>query len=288
MLTTRFAPSPTGPLHLGHALSALTAHDFARVHGGAFLLRFEDIDRARSRPEWEAAILADLAWLGIRPDAAPVRQSERQPLYDRALDRLWSAGLLYPCHCSRGDIRAAIAAPQEGPVPVGPDGLVYPGTCRNRPRTGPRPDAALRLDIRRAVARTGDVAFRELSEERTIRVTPATLVAGTGDVVLARRGIGTSYHLSVVVDDAEQQISHVVRGRDLFEATAIHVVLQRLLGLPVPEYLHHRLVRDADGRRLAKRHDARAIAAYRDAGASPADLRRMVGLGVRDGSPAAA
>lgn len=277
-MRTRFAPSPTGPLHLGHALSAMTAHDFARTRTGVFLLRFEDIDRARSKAEWEAAIVADLVWLGIRPDETPVRQSERQHLYDRALDHLWNAGFLYPCRCSRGDIRAALAAPQEGPLPVGPDGLVYPGTCRGRPRTGPRPDAALRLDMGRAVGRTGDVAFRELSERRQVRVTAAALVASVGDVVLARRGIGTSYHVSVVVDDAEQGISHVVRGRDLYEATAIHVVLQRLLGLSVPDYLHHALVRDADGRRLAKRHDARAIAAYRDAGASPADLSRMVGL----------
>ena len=278
MLRTRFAPSPTGPLHLGHALSALTAHDFARRHGGAFLLRFEDIDRDRCRPEWEALILDDLRWLGVEPDAPPVRQSDHMPLYRAAVARLWDIGLLYECHCTRSDIRAALSAPQEGAPLLGPDGPVYPGTCRGGPRSGPLPDGALRLDMARAVARIGGVAFDEASAGKPVSVAADALVGGVGDVVLARRAFGTSYHLSVVVDDARQDITHVVRGRDLFDATAIHVVLQRLLGLPTPVYLHHLLVRDCDGRRLAKRHDARAIRAYRVAGASPADLRRMVGL----------
>lgn len=278
MLRTRFAPSPTGPLHLGHALSALTAHDLARSEQGVFLLRFEDIDRSRSRREWEVRALDDLEWLGVRPDARPVRQSERLGLYVSALDRLWNAGLLYQCHCTRADIRAALAAPQEGDVPLGPDGPVYPGTCRHGPRDGTRPDGVLRLDMRTAMAVVGGAAFRELPEGREVQTSPDQLVSTVGDVVLSRAGMGTSYHLSVVVDDAEQEITHVVRGRDLYDATAIHVVLQRLLGLPTPLYLHHPLVRDADGRRLAKRHDARAVAAYRVAGATPHDLRRMVGL----------
>ena len=278
MLRTRFAPSPTGPLHLGHALSALTAHDLAVSERGAFLLRFEDIDRVRSRPEWEVQALDDLEWLGIRPDDPPVRQSERIDRYASALDRLWDAGLLYQCHCSRADVRAALAAPQEGDVQVGPDGVVYPGTCRPGPRLGPRPDGVLRLDMRMAVARVGGLSFHELSEVRDVATAGDALVGGVGDVVLARAGMGTSYHLSVVVDDAEQAITHVVRGRDLYEATAIHVVLQRLLSLATPVYLHHGLVRDAEGRRLAKRHDARAVAAYRAAGATPHDVRRMVGL----------
>ena len=256
----------------------MTAHDLARASGGAFLLRFEDIDRARSRPEWEAQILDDLAWLGIAPDEPPIRQSERLDLYAAALDRLWQAGLLYRCHCSRTDIRAALSAPQEGAVPVGPDGPVYPGTCRDGPRSGSRPDGALRLDMAAAVEGLGTVEFHELTERRDIATSTTALLREVGDVVLARRGLGTSYHLSVVVDDAAQGITHVVRGRDLFAATAIHVVLQRLLGLPTPLYLHHLLVRNAEGRRLAKRHDARAIAVYRAAGATPQDLRRMLGL----------
>jgi glutamyl-Q tRNA(Asp) synthetase len=254
----------------------MTAHDLAVAEGGTFLLRFEDIDRDRCRPEWEALILEDLAWLGLSPDEPPVRQSERLPLYAAALDRLWSLGLLYECHCTRADIRAALSAPQEGAI--GPDGPVYPGTCRGNPRTSPRPDGVLRLDMAAAVSQTGDASFHELGEDREVRVPAADLVSGTGDVVLARRGMGTSYHLSVVVDDAAQEITHVVRGRDLFDATAIHVVLQRLLGLPTPLYLHHPLVRDAAGHRLAKSHDARAIGLYRAAGATPADLRRMVGM----------
>ena len=256
----------------------MTAHDLALSSRGRFLLRFEDIDVSRSRPEWEARILDDLAWLGVQPDAPPVRQSERLEGYASALDRLWAAGLLYQCHCTRADIRAALSAPQEGAVPVGPDGPVYPGTCREGSRTGPRPEGVLRLDMAAAVARVGGASFRELTESRKVATSPADLTADIGDVVLSRHGMGTSYHLSVVVDDAAQEITHVVRGRDLFEATAIHGVLQRLLALPTPLYCHHALVRDADGRRLAKRHDARAISSYRAAGASPHDLRRMVGL----------
>jgi glutamyl-Q tRNA(Asp) synthetase len=256
----------------------MTAHDLARASGGAFLLRFEDIDRTRSRREWEVQILDDLAWLGIRPDEPPVRQSQRLDLYSAALDRLWDAGLLYECHCSRADIRAALAAPQEGEIPVGPDGPVYPGTCREGPRDGPRPDGTLRLDMAAAVSGVEDISFHELSERRHIAVSAAALAGSIGDVVLSRRGMGTSYHLSVVVDDADQKISHVVRGRDLLDVTPIHVVVQRLLRLPTPHYLHHPLVRDVEGRRLAKRHDARAIAAYRAAAATPEDLRRMVGM----------
>lgn len=278
VLRTRFAPSPTGPLHLGHALSALTAHDIATAARGNFLLRFEDIDRERSRQKWERAIMDDVNWLGVFPDEPPLRQSERLHHYATALDQLWDAGLLYECHCTRADIRAAVAAPQEGVALVGPDGPVYPGTCRGNSRDGVRPDGALRLDMAAAVRRVGDLTFRELSCAQDITAPRDKLVNEVGDVVLARRGMGTSYHLSVVVDDAAQRITHVVRGRDLLEATPVHVVLQRLLGLPTPLYLHHPLVRDADGRRLAKRNDARAVAAYRAAGATPHDLRRMTGL----------
>ncbi len=287
---TRFAPSPTGPLHLGHAYSALLAHDLAMARGGTFLLRIEDIDTARARPAWEAQIYDDLAWLGIQWSAPVMRQSDRLPAYRDALRHLWDLGLIYPCHCNRRDIEAAATAPQEGAGPmIGPDGIVYPGTCRPAlPAQGTMPAdgvAALRLDMARAVksVAAGDLTFHETGagpEGQTgpIAVAPDALVTDVGDVVLARRDMGTSYHLSVVVDDAAQGITDVVRGHDLFEATQIHVVLQALLGLPRPGYCHHRLIRDDSGKRLAKRDDARAIAAYRAQGASPHDIRRMVGL----------
>jgi glutamyl-Q tRNA(Asp) synthetase len=281
---TRFAPSPTGPLHLGHAYSALLAHDMARAAGGRFLLRIEDIDRTRSRPAWEAQILDDLAWLGVTWDAAPVRQSVRLCAYRDALDTIWARGLLFPCTCRRRDILLAASAPQEGAGPAfGPDGPIYPGTCRNAPRDTAAPwprDAALRLDMGRAAR---DVTFRETGagpngETGDIDVSRDRLIAQVGDIVLSRRDFIGSYHLSVVIDDADQGITHVVRGADLFEATQIHVLLQSLLDLPTPVYHHHRLIRDEAGKRLAKRDDARAIAAYRTEGATPADIRRMVGL----------
>lgn len=277
---TRFAPSPTGPLHLGHAFAAMVAHDLARGTGGAFLLRIEDIDRARSRPEWERAIHADLDWLGLHPDGPVLRQSDRIEVYGAALDRLWRRGLLYPCACSRGDIDAALGAPQEG-VAVGPDGPVYPGTCRAKSdRTGERPRGVhLRLDMRRALERAGGLSFEETGgNPRLVTLDPSRLESEVGDVVLARRDFGTSYHLAVVLDDAVQGITLVTRGEDLFAATAIHVLLQRLLGLPTPRYHHHRLIRDESGKRLAKRDNARALAHLREGGATPADIRRMVGL----------
>jgi glutamyl-Q tRNA(Asp) synthetase len=281
---TRFAPSPTGPLHLGHAYSAILAHDMARAAGGQFLLRIEDIDRDRSKPEWEALILEDLGWLGLIWESPVMHQSQRHADYDAALDRLWAQGLLYPCSCTRRDIAQALSAPQEGAPPaLGPDGVVYPGTCRAHPRSGPRPtDNHLRLDMAAALAAIGTPApgFSETgpSHAGTILTTPETYRSSIGDVVLARRDMGTSYHLSVVLDDAAQDITHVVRGEDLFEATQIHVLLQRLLGLPTPIYHHHILIRDETGKRLAKRDDARAIRSYRDQGASPTDIRAMVGL----------
>ncbi|SDG20982.1 tRNA glutamyl-Q(34) synthetase GluQRS [Alloyangia pacifica] len=290
-MRTRFAPSPTGPLHLGHAYSALLAEGMARASGGAFLLRIEDIDSTRSRAHWEAQIYDDLHWLGLRWDEAPMRQSDRLPAYEAALDNLWARELIYPCHCTRRDIQAAAAAPQEGAEPAyGPDGLVYPGTCRDRLAPGygatPRPHgAALRLDMARALEQIGFGMWFEESgagpdgETGRITLSPAQLLARVGDVVLSRRDFPGSYHLSVVLDDAAQAITHVVRGRDLFEATAIHVILQRLLNIVTPVYHHHALIRDERGKRLAKRDDARAIATYREGGATPEDIRRMVGLG---------
>lgn len=284
--TTRFAPSPTGPLHLGHAYSALLAHDLARAAQGRFLLRIEDIDTTRSRPEWERQIYDDLTWLGITWDAPPMRQSDRADTYRDTLQILWSRGLLYPCTCTRRDIAAAVSAPQEGTEPPqGPDGLIYPGTCRHRfarDSSTPPDGTALRLDMQAALDSIAKrpLAFTETGPEGT---TPCLVPAGNltstvGDIILSRKDFLGSYHLSVVVDDAAQEITHVIRGEDLFEATRIHVLLQALLDLPTPTYLHHRLVRDDEGRRLAKRDDARAIALSRSEGLSPQDIRLRVGL----------
>lgn len=280
-MITRFAPSPTGPLHLGHAYAALVAHDMARAAGGRFLLRIEDIDRQRSKPEWERQMIEDLRWLGVMWDEPPLRQSDRLPVYRAALEGLWARRLLYPCTCTRRDIDLALGAPQEGVE--GPDGPVYPGTCRTRDRAGKMPqDSHLRLDMRAACAEIGnrDLAFTENGPtcRGRITITPADLIHKIGDVVLARRDFGTSYHLSVVIDDAAQGITQVTRGEDLFAATAIHVLLQAILELPTPTYLHHSLIRDESGRRLAKRDDARALCAFRAEGATPADIRQRIGL----------
>lgn len=265
-MITRFAPSPTGPLHLGHAWAAMMADE-----AGDMLLRVEDIDRARSRPEWEAAIVADLRWLGLDWPEPVMRQSERMPAYAQALDRLWSMGVLFPCVCARRDIAAAASAPQEGAPLHGPDGIVYPGTCRGASRAGVRPDgAALRLDA----DAVGDLVWTEAGATRSMAA--ADYRRGMGDVVVARRDMGTSYHLAVTVDDAAQGVTLVTRGEDLAEATPIHVALQRLLGLPTPEYHHHDLVRDGAGRRLAKRDDARSIASYRAAGWSADALKERL------------
>lgn len=274
---TRFAPSPTGPLHLGHAYSALLAQDMARAAGGEFLLRIEDIDRARSRPEWEAQIYDDLQWLGLDWPLPVMRQSDRLGVYRESLDWLWAHGLLYQCKCTRRDIEAALSAPQENVL--GPDGPVYPGTCRSTPVAG-QAAGVLRLNMAAALDLVVDLNFLETGPRHAGRIftNRAEYLEEVGDIVLARRDMGTSYHLSAVLDDAAQGVSHVVRGEDLFEATKIHVLLQRLLRLPTPIYHHHALIRDAAGKRLAKRDDARALAKYRAEGASPADIRRMVGL----------
>lgn len=280
IFTTRFAPSPTGPLHLGHAYSACLAHDMAREAGGRFLLRIEDIDQGRARAEWEVQIAEDLQWLGLTWPEPVMRQSDRLPRYAGALAQLGAMGLTYPCRCNRADIEAAAGAPQEGVPQFGPDGRIYPGTCRDRPLSARRPGDVIRLNMTRATAALPTLAFTETGPRHagTHTLDPAALIREAGDIVLERRDMGGSYHLSVVVDDADQAISHVIRGEDLFEATPIHVLLQHLLGLPTPTYHHHPLVRDDTGKRLAKRDDARAIARYRADGASPGDIRRMVGL----------
>jgi glutamyl-Q tRNA(Asp) synthetase len=271
-MRTRFAPSPTGRLHLGHAFSALTAWEMARRAGGRCLLRIEDIDTGRCRPDFEAGIFDDLRWLGLDWPEPVMRQSEQSAAHAEALARLRAAGLLYPCTCTRRDIAAALAAPQEGARAA-----VYPGTCRGR-RDAPA-GAAWRLDLALALQAAGPLTFVETGEEAGEHAVEAdSLTAEIGDVVLARRDIGTSYHLAVVVDDAAQGITHVVRGRDLFEAAPLHRLLQALLGLPAPVWHHHRLIRDEAGRRLAKRDDARAIAHFRAEGLTPAEVRGMVGF----------
>ncbi len=282
----RFAPSPTGPLHLGHAYAAIFAHDMARAAGGRFLLRIEDIDQSRARLEWEELIYKDLHWLGLKWETPVMRQSDRLPAYQSALQILWQRGLIYPCHCTRRDILDAISAPQESSAPnIGPDGLVYPGTCRHAHHgTAPLPHAALRLNMARALnCLPGAIAFTEdgtgpNGQNGLQSIDSKHLLTHVGDIVLARRDMGTSYHLSVVLDDAAQGITHVTRGHDLFDATQIHVLLQRLLDLPTPRYYHHRLIRDDYGKRLAKRDDARAIRSYRADGITPDGVRQMIGL----------
>ncbi|TMV08744.1 tRNA glutamyl-Q(34) synthetase GluQRS [Ruegeria sediminis] len=277
---TRFAPSPTGPLHLGHAYSAMLAHDMARTAGGTFLLRIEDIDQSRARPHWEAQIHDDLHWLGLEWPTPVMRQSDRLPRYRQALELLIRLNLVYPCKCNRADIEAAAGAPQEGVPQFGPDGRIYPGTCLERPLSDAGPDDVLRLDIRKALAAAPSLRFVETGPTHTGTHVPApeALIESVGDFVLVRRHMHSSYHLSVVVDDADQGITHVIRGEDLFDATAIHVLLQALLNLHTPIYHHHRLIRDERGKRLAKRDDARAIAKYREEGASPQDVRALVAL----------
>ena len=274
---TRFAPSPTGPLHLGHAYSAILAHDMARAHTGAFLLRMEDTDLQRCTPEHEAAIIDDLAWLGLTWDGPILRQSPQIAQYNSRLEPLAAQGLLYPCSCTRSDIRAALSAPQEGAAHA-----VYPGTCRSRPMESRRRDDALRLDLAAALRSLSQMpAFFETGEAhaRHHLIDPVHALATIGDVVLSRKGEDiVAYFLASALDDAKQQITHVIRGEDLFEFTPIQVILQRLLGLPTPTYHHHRLIRDAFGKRLAKRDDARALSRYRAEGATPQDIRRMVGL----------
>ncbi len=265
------------------------------AYGGDFLLRIEDIDQSRARPEWEVQIFEDLAWLGIWWPKPVLRQSERLSAYRKALKTLWSKNRLYPCTCTRRDIAAATQAPQEGAPIFGPNGIVYPRTCfPDSPYMFDQPfpeNQTLRLDMDSTTQTLGAprlhweryFSFQETGagpngETGLIEFTADEAVKTIGDIVLARRDMGTSYHLSVVLDDALQGVTHVTRGQDLFEATKIHVILQKLLGLPTPIYHHHRLIRDENGKRLAKRDDARAIAKYRDEGATPTDIRQMVGL----------
>ena len=262
-VVTRFAPSPTGALHAGHALAAIESHDRAKRDGGRWLLRIEDIDGGRSRPEHVAGILVDLAWLGLRWDGEVVYQSARMALYRAALDRLQAQGLVYPCFCTRADIAREVAA--SASAPHGIDGIVYPGTCRVSPPVQAAARLAephaWRIDMARAAASVGRLDWVDELAGR-VRADPLA----QGDVVLARKDAGTSYHLAVTIDDAAQGVTHVVRGIDLFAATHVHRLLQALLDLPVPVWRHHPLLLGPDGQRLAKRNGAPTLAALRDEG----------------------
>ena len=240
----------------------------------------DDIDRVRSKPEYEAMAFDDLAWLGLTWPKPVLRQSRSEPRFRAALAQLAELGLTYPCSCSRADIAAAAGAPQEGVPEFGPDGRIYPGTCRGRPMSDLKPEDAIRLDMEKALALAPSLTFEETGPEcpGLHPIAPDAMIRGIGDVVVARKGQAAAYHLSVVVDDAAQGVTLVTRGMDLFDATPIHVLLAHLLGNAIPRYHHHRLIRDDQGKRLAKRDDARAISTYRDAGLSPADIRRKVGL----------
>ena len=257
---TRFAPSTTGRLHLGHAYSALLAHDFAREREGSFLLRIEDIDPGRVRTAFVDGIIEDMLWLGLEWDDEIVYQSERLDLYAAALERLREMGLLYPCFCTRADIAASVAAPH------GPEGALYPGTCRGLGDPDLSRPHAWRLDAARAMTRTGPLVWTDHRDEIDAR--PDLL----GDVVLARKDAPASYHLAVTLDDAAQGVTDVVRGRDLYASTHVHRLLQALLDLPVPHYHHHQLLTDAAGERLAKRHGAPTLADLRAGGMAPAAL----------------
>jgi len=274
--TTRFAPSPTGWLHLGHAFAALFAAD--KAAGGRFLVRLEDIDGTRSRPEYETGIFEDLHWLGLSWQEPVIRQSERLQVYSAGLEKLRSQGLLYPCFCTRREIQQEIA--QAGNAPHGPDGALYPGTCRHRSlqegqeRMARGEAYALRLDVARAVATAGKDLIWQDRFHGKFTATPGIF----GDVVLARKDTPASYHLAVVLDDASQGVSLVTRGEDLLPATHLHRLLIELLGLPVPQWQHHRLILDEHGRRLAKRDEARSLRVLRGIGWTPDRVRAELGL----------
>ena len=274
----RFAPSPNGFLHLGHAFSALLNYELANECGGRFLLRIEDIDLSRARPEFEAAIYEDLAWLELDWERPVRKQSEHFDDYFRALEKLDALGLLYPCACTRADI--ARAAPKDGPRD--PDGApLYPGTCRNKPRPPIREilrtgGVALRLDMAKALQLVPPLTWREFGLGDVV-----ALPEQWGDVVLARKDTPTSYHLAVVVDDALQGVTDVVRGKDLFHATSVHRLLQRLLGLPAPDYRHHELLLDARGEKLSKSRESKTLRELRAEGVTPREARDAASVLIR-------
>lgn len=283
----RFAPSPNGYLHLGHAYSALLNFDLARQTDGRFLLRIEDIDATRCRPEFEAAIYEDLAWLGISWETPVRRQSEHFARYREAVEQLSTQGLVYPSFESRSEIGRLVAARESAGVwPRDPDGApLYPGEAKALPAAardsliGQGLPYALRLDMEAACARANHLSWIEQGEgpDGETGIVSAQPKAW-GDVILARKETPTSYHLSVVIDDALQGVTHVVRGKDLFWSTSVHLLLQRLLGIPQPVYRHHRLIADAAGQKLSKSTHATGLRELRRQGATPAEIRRLVGL----------
>lgn len=266
---SRFAPSPTGRLHLGHAYSAMMAHDLARANNGHFLLRMEDIDHTRCRAEFVDGILEDLRWLGLDWDGEIVFQSARRAAYDAALETLQGLGVAYRCWCTRAEIAASAGAPQ------GDQGGLYPGTCKGRADPADGRPYCWRLDVTKAQALTGPLIWED-EVAGLVNAAPELL----GDVVIARKDAGTSYHIAVVVDDGWQGVTDIVRGVDLFESTHVHRLLQALLGLPTPRYHHHRLLLDASGTRLAKRRASPTIASLREAGVDPKQLMAGMRRGV--------
>jgi len=266
MIVTRFAPSPTGLLHLGHAFAAITAAE----SGDDFLLRIEDLDRGRSRDEFIEAIYRDLKWLGLSWDEPVLRQSRRGAAYGAALEKLTAMGLTYACVCTRKDIEEEIA--RAGEAQHGPDGPIYPGTCRHLGPVPPDKPHVLRLDAAKAAALAGPLTFLEHGKRET--VDPLRF----GDIVLARKDLPAAYHLAVVLDDAFQNVNLVTRGEDLLPATHPQRLLQALLGLPEPAYDHHRLVLDQNGEKFSKRDQAVTLAALRESGATPSDIRARLEL----------
>ena len=283
----RFAPSPNGYLHLGHAYSALLNFDSARASGGRLLLRIEDIDAARCRPEFEAAIYQDLGWLGIDWETPVRRQSEHLSEYRDAVEKLAAMGLVYPSFESRAEIARLVAQREaNAPWPRDPDGApLYPGAAKSLPADARArlfesgAPYALRLDMAAACARAGDLSWTERGEGPEGETgAVAARPEGWGDVILARKETPTSYHLSVVIDDALQGVTEVVRGQDLFWSTSVHRLLQVLLGLRTPAYRHHHLILDGEGRKLSKSSQSTGLRELRAGGATPADIRRLVGL----------
>ncbi len=272
MIVTRFAPSPTGYLHLGHAYAAMVAAE----NGDRFLLRIEDIDRVRCKLEFEAAIFEDLAWLSLEWEMPVLRQSERAAAYREALDRLDAKGLIYSCFCTRKDIADEIA--RAGAAPHGAEGPLYPGICRGlaedvrRERIASGIPYALRLDAAKAAAMTGPLSF--LEHGAPVAVDPVSL----GDVVLARKEMPAAYHLAVVVDDAFQGVTLVTRGNDLFSVTHVQRLLQALLDLPEPNYAHHKLILDAQGKKFSKRDSATTLRGLRARGVTPSEIRMQLGF----------
>ena len=271
MIVTRFAPSPTGRLHLGHAFAARFAHDRARENNGKFLLRIEDIDPVRCKPEFIDGILEDLDWLGLKWDQQPILQSERLDFYADALQKLKDRGVLYPCVCTRKEIESEIA--RMGHAPHAGETAVYPRTCRGKHLDLSRFDRwSWRLDIEKSLRQIGESLFFVDESRGRVKANPAIF----GDIILARKETPASYHLCSVLDDAAQGVTLVTRGEDLFDSTHVHRLLQALLGLDTPLYHHHRLILDAEGRRLAKRDQSVTIKFLREKGLNPAEIFAML------------